>query len=73
MDTACCHKGMLPEHQDRLVFQTLFTMLPTIKDTVVPLEVCGGYEKYCETTGKNAADKRFWEYVTRLVMQNIKH
>ena len=73
VDTACYHKGMLPEHQDRLVFQTLFTMLPTIKDTVVPLEVCGGYEKYCETTGKNAADKRFWEYVTRLVMQNIKH
>ena len=41
VNTAGIHKGMLPRHGRRLVFQVLYTMLPTIKDENPNIEYPG--------------------------------
>ena len=45
IDTSGYHKGQLPEAGDRLLFQTLYTMLPTVRDAVAPVDNPGFFRR----------------------------
>lgn len=70
VDTAAYHKGELPRTQDRLVFQALYTMLPTIKDQVRPVDLPGAHGRYAAHAGIKAVDPAFWRYAMRLVIRD---
>lgn len=67
VDTSAYHKGVLPRSEDRLVFQALYTLLPTIKDPVRPVSVPDAYERYRDMAGERAVSRDFWRYCTRLI------
>jgi hypothetical protein len=45
VDTSGYHKGQLPTTGDRLLFQTLYTMLPTVRDVVAPVDSPGFFRQ----------------------------
>ena len=70
VDTSAIHKGLLPQSEDRLVFQALYTITPTVKNQVSPLTVPGAYETYAELAGEAALSPRIWRYCNRLIMRD---
>ena len=70
VDTAAVHKGLLPKSADRLVFQALYSLLPTIKDGVSAVTVPGAYRRYCDSAGDKAVSEAFWRYSTRLILRD---
>ena len=70
VDTAAIHKGLLPKSTDRLVFQVLYSLLPTIKNEVSPVTVTGAYRRYRDSTGDKAVSESFWRYSTRLILRD---
>jgi hypothetical protein len=70
VDTAAIHKGLLPKSTDRLVFQSLYTLLPTIKNEVSPVTVPGAYRRYRDSAGDKAVSESFWRYSTRLILRD---
>jgi len=72
VDTSAYHKGQLPVDTDRLVFQALFTILPTIRDHVAPITISGAYESYRASAKERAVPEAFWAYSTRLIIRDPK-
>ena len=70
VDTAAIHKGLLPKSTDRLVFQVLYSLLPTIKDEVSAVTVTGAYQRYRDSAGDKAVSEEFWRYSTRLILRD---
>jgi hypothetical protein len=70
VDTAPIHKGLLPKNTDRLVFEVLYSLLPTIKGGVSPVTVPGAYRRYRDSAGDKAVLEPFWRYITRLVLRD---
>jgi hypothetical protein len=67
INTGGYHKGYLPKSRNRLVFQALYTMLPTIKDPVAPIAVPGFLENYRRLYGNVFSDDHLM-YMNRLVV-----
>jgi len=70
VDTAAIHKGLLPEKRDRLVFEALYTLLPTIKTPVSPIPLPGAYRNYAESAGVAAMPSALWKYCNRLISRD---
>jgi hypothetical protein len=70
VDTAAIHKGLLPDKSDRLVFQALYTMLPTIKNRVSPTLVPGAYQSYADSIGHAAMPKALWRYCNWMILRD---
>ena len=70
VDTAAIHKGLLPTSTDRLVFQALYSLLPTIKDEVSAVTVPGAYRRYRDSAGDGVVSEAFWRYSTRLILRD---
>lgn len=68
VNTAGYHKGYLPKSRNRLVFQALYTMLPTIKDPVAPLVVPDFLANYRRLHGNLFSDDHLM-YMNRLVIR----
>ena len=68
VNTAAIHKSLLPKNMDRLVFQVLYSLLPTIKDKVSAVTVPGAYRRYRDSAGDKAVSEAFWRYSTRLIL-----
>lgn len=67
VNTGGYHKGLLPKSRNRLVFQALYTMLPTIKDPVAPLSVPDFTNNYRRLYG-NVFSEDHLMYMNRLVI-----
>ena len=67
VNTAGFHKGILPKSSDRLVFQALYTMLPTIKHGA-PRIPCAGY--YQSIAHPERVDPAYLRYVNRLIVDD---
>jgi hypothetical protein len=70
VDTAAIHKGLLPISRDRLVFQALYTLLPTIKNPVTPVALPGAYRKYAASAAPAAMPSVLWKYCNRLISRD---
>jgi hypothetical protein len=70
VDTSAIHKGLPPKTKDRLVFQALYTMMPTIKNEVSPLSLPGGYQDHVRTAGEAALSKDVWRYCNRMIFRD---
>jgi hypothetical protein len=69
INTAGFHKGLLPKSRDRLIFQSLYTMLPTIKHPVDPVPLPGFFRSCMDQFG-TSIDERYLRYVSRLVVDD---
>lgn len=68
VNTAGYHKAYLPKARNRLAFQVLYTMLPTIKDPVKPINVPNFLETYRSYYGNCFSDDHLM-YMNRLVIR----
>ncbi|UUX48420.1 hypothetical protein NUH88_13455 [Nisaea acidiphila] len=66
-NTGSIHKGLVPSGKKRLLFQALYTMLPTIKDPVTPVEVPGFIEEMQKRYPGAYSDDQIG-YMNRLVI-----
>jgi hypothetical protein len=69
VDTSGYHKGLLPDKHNRLVFQALFTLLPTIRDAVAP-NVIPGFVNRLSEWSTNAVSHETLRYINRLVVRD---
>jgi hypothetical protein len=67
VNTAGFHKSALPKSSGRLVFQALYTMLPTIKHGA-PRIPCAGY--YQSIAHPERVDPAYLRYVNRLIVDD---
>lgn len=70
VDTSAIHKGLPPQSADRLVFQALYTITPTIKNQVAPITQPGAYATHATLAGDAALSPRIWRYCNRLIMRD---
>ncbi len=70
VDTAAIHKGLLPAAGDRLIFQALYTMIPTVKNPVSPIELPGAYAAHAAHAGDAALTPEVWRYCNRLILRD---
>ena len=70
VDTAAIHKGLPPDTDDRLIFQALYTLTPTIKNPVSPVFLPGAYRDHARCAGEAAMSKEFWRYCNRLILRD---
>ncbi|MBM84760.1 MAG: hypothetical protein CMM47_01895 [Rhodospirillaceae bacterium] len=68
-DTAGFHKGLLPTQQDRLVFQVLYTLLPTIRDEVRTRTIPGFTARLMKSHSDPAIEKTI-RYANRLIVND---
>ncbi|MDG2284794.1 MAG: phytanoyl-CoA dioxygenase family protein [Alphaproteobacteria bacterium] len=66
VNTAAFHKGVPPKSEDRLIFQALYTMLPTIKHGA-PRTKHQGYHRAIANPGVEDA---YLRYVNRLIIDD---
>jgi hypothetical protein len=69
VNTAGIHKGLLPKTHNRLVFQSLYTMLPTIKDKVAPIDNQRFWTEHAAAYGDAVPDD-YLAYVNRLMFHH---
>ena len=69
VNTAGVHKGSPPRNRDRLVFETLYTMLPTIKNPVDPIYHPPFWRDHQARYGRSMSFD-YLAYVNRLVFQH---
>lgn len=70
VDTAAIHKGLPPRTDDRLIFQALYTLTPTVKNPVQPLSLGGAYREHARSAGDAALSTEFWRYCNRLILRD---
>jgi hypothetical protein len=70
VDTAAIHKGLPPQTEDRLIFQALYTMIPTVKDHVSPITLPGAYASHARHAGASALSPKVWRYCNRLILRD---
>lgn len=69
VNTAGFHKGLLPTNTDRLVFQALYTMLPTIKDVVEPFTLPAFHDAH-QQRFSGTVPEPYARYANRLVIND---
>lgn len=69
VDTSGYHKGLLPDKHNRLVFQALYTLLPTIRDAVAPTMAPGFIDRLRDGVPRPVSREALC-YINRLVIQD---
>jgi hypothetical protein len=69
VDTSGYHKGMPPKSENRLIFQTLYTLLPTIRDKVAPMPYPGFFRRLLRS--EQRIKEPALRYINRLVIDDF--
>lgn len=67
VNTDGLHKGHLPKSRNRLIFQVLYTQLPTIKDPMRPAHRPNFIQEWQERYGEILSEDQL-RYMNRLVL-----
>jgi len=70
INTAGIHKGLPPKSTNRLIFQALYTMLPTIKDPIESIEMPDFVASYKRRFGEIMPADQL-RYINRLVIRGL--
>lgn len=70
VDTCALHKGLPPDTKDRLIFQALYTLMPTIKNPVSPVSIAGAYQGHARAAAEAPVSREFWRYCNRLILRD---
>lgn len=67
VDTSGIHKGLLPETDNRLVFQATYALLPLLKEKTKPTRI-SGFARGCVEKHGRALTPDYIEYVNRIAL-----